>query len=162
MAIEIERKFLVNTDSFKQYEVLVTEEITQGYLTVDQQRSVRVRHSVVQNQHANATSGYITIKGGSIGSSREEYEYAIPPSDALKMLNLCTNCLEKTRWHVRIHGATWHIDEFSGKNAGLRIAEIELKTEDEYFQKPIWLDKEVTHDKRYSNANLAVNAWSHW
>jgi CYTH domain-containing protein len=152
MAIEIERKFLVRgTDWCKQPSV----PITQGYLVRDHTRSVRVR---VQGE-----LGFLTIKGPLKGLSRTEFEYEIPATDARALLELCDGSLiNKVRHLVAHKGKTWEIDEFMGENEGLVVAELELESEDETFERPQWLGKEVTQDSRYLNGNLASHSFRSW
>lgn len=150
MAIEIERKFLVKGD-FKQ-EAAIGVKIVQGYLCADPERSVRVR---IKGQ-----TGFLTIKGGSnpSGTSRYEWEKTIPLSEARELIKLCTpKLIEKTRYKIAMGRHIYEVDEFHGAHEGLLLAEIELKAEDETFEKPYWLGQEVTGDKRYYNMYLAKN-----
>jgi len=152
MAIEIERKFLVVGDDWRQAPAVP---YAQGYLNRDKQRTVRVR--VVE------ASAWLTIKGANSGATRAEFEYAIPVADALQMLALCDGPLVRKLRRVIVHaGATWEVDEFQGDNAGLVVAEIELASEDEAFEPPPWLGAEVTHDARYFNSSLAAAPYSTW
>ncbi len=152
MGIEIERKFLVVGDDWRQAPAVP---YAQGYLNRDKQRTVRVR--VVQDK------AWLTVKGASHGATRAEFEYAIPVADAEELLALCDGPLvRKLRRVVEHAGATWEIDEFQGDNAGLVVAEIELASEDEAFEAPPWLGAEVTHDARYFNSNLAAAPFSTW
>jgi adenylate cyclase len=152
MATEIERKFLVVGDAWRQAH---PTRICQGYLNRDKERTVRVR---IAGQQA-----FLTIKGKSVGASRPEFEYAIPLADAEQLLLLCDGpVLEKNR-HVLVHeGTTWEVDEFLGANAGLVVAEVELEHEDQPFAHPAWLGAEVTADPRYFNSNLAVEPYANW
>lgn len=154
MAVEIERKFLVKGQEWR-------EETTgliyrQGYIYTQNSITVRVRLAGEQ--------GYLTIKGKSIGSSRSEYEYPIPATDAQEMLNtLCDRPLiEKKRYKLKQGDLTWEIDEFFGENEGLIIAEVELITEDQTVNLPPWIGDEVTHDSRYFNINLAKHPYRNW
>jgi CYTH domain-containing protein len=108
--------------------------------------------------------GYITVKGISTGASRSEYEYEIPTADANEMLDkLCERPLiEKTRYRIPQDGLTWEIDEFEGVNRGLITAEVELKDEKQSVKLPDWIDKEVTDDPRYFNANLVARPFTTW
>lgn len=154
MGVEIERKFLVRDDRWRIG--AAGTPMRQGYLCADGLRTVRVRTA--------GQSAWLTIKGPSRGMTRAEFEYPIPHADAAYMLDhLCAHPLiEKTRWNLR-HGAhAWEIDEFAGRNAGLVVAEIELADEDEAFEPPPWLGREVTGDARYSNAALARRPYSTW
>jgi len=152
MGIEIERKFLVVGDDWRQAPAVP---YAQGYLNRDKQRTVRVR--VAKDK------AWLTVKGASHGATRAEFEYAIPVADAEQLLALCDGPLvRKLRRVVEHAGATWEIDEFQGDNAGLVVAEIELASEDEAFEAPQWLGAEVTHDARYFNSNLAAAPFSTW
>lgn len=152
MGIEIERKFLVTSDAWR---IGAPTRFTQGYLSRDTQSTVRVRIA--------GSEAMLTVKGKTQGISRAEYEYPIPVTDAEEMLQLCEGPLiEKNRWFYRIGEMTWEIDEFLGLNAGLILAEIELDHEDQTFDLPDWVGKEVTHDKRYYNSNLSRVAFSAW
>ena len=152
MGIEIERKFLVTGDAWK---LAPAVPYAQGYLNRDKQRTVRVR--VVEGQ------AWLTIKGVSAGATRAEFEYAIPVADAEQLLALCDGPLVRKLRRVVVHeGSTWEIDEFQGDNAGLVVAEIELRSEDEAFAAPAWLGEEVTHDARYFNSSLATAPYSTW
>ena len=154
MNIEIERKFLVLNQSWKTSARPI--QCRQGYISTEPARTVRVRVA--------GTAGLLTIKGISTGASRAEYEYPLPFSDAQYMLNhLCLKPLiEKTRWYYDCQGHLWEIDEFSGENEGLIVAEIELTSETEPFDRPDWLGKEVTGDTRYYNASLVSNPYKKW
>ena len=128
----------------------------QGYLSTSKQRTVRVRVA--------GDKAYLTIKGTTQGATRREFEYAIPVPDATTMLDdLCEKPLiEKRRYRVT-HGAmNWEIDEFFGDNQGLVLAELELESEDQTFDKPAWLGEEVTSDPRYYNANLVQQPYATW
>ncbi|MDD2799265.1 MAG: CYTH domain-containing protein [Bacteroidales bacterium] len=146
MSTEIERKFLVNSDAYKREAEGVY--YRQNYLSNNESGVVRVRIA--------GDKGYLTIKGKSVGISRSEFEYEIPLDDAEVMLdNLCTLPeIEKVRYRVSFGGFVWEVDEFSGKNEGLVVAEIELPTEDTVFEKPDWVGEEVSDDARYYNSNL--------
>ncbi len=155
MGIEIERKFLVVGDAWRQAPAVA---YAQGYLNRDKHRTVRVR--IVQSQ------AWLTIKGantGAAGATRAEFEYPIPVADARELLALCDGPLVRKLRRVVVHaGAAWEVDEFEGDNAGLVVAEIELASEDAAFEPPPWLGAEVTHDVRYFNSNLAVAPFSTW
>ena len=152
MGIEIERKFLVVGDAWRQAPATA---FVQGYLNRDKLRTVRVR--IVED------AAWLTVKGASAGATRAEFEYAIPLADARELLALCDGPLVRKRRRVVVHaGATWEIDEFEGDNAGLVVAEIELASEDEPFEAPPWLGAEVTHDARYFNSSLAAAPYSTW
>jgi adenylate cyclase len=152
MATEIERKFLVHGADWRQGSPV---RLRQGYLSRDKERTVRVR--IAGNR------AYLTIKGLGRGLSRPEFEYEIPLDDAEELLGMCDRPpLEKNRYTVKHAGATWEVDEFLGANAGLVIAEIELQHEQQQFQPPSWLSREVTHDPRYYNANLSAAPYGTW
>jgi len=153
MPDEIERKFLVTSDAWRAGPPGVR--ICQGYLTRDPQRTVRIRLA--------GEKAFLTIKGETSGISRKEFEYAIPPDEARAILDLCLPpLLDKIR-HEREHGGhVWEVDEFLGINAGLVVAEIELKDADEAFEQPAWLGREVSDDPRYFNACLAERPWPEW
>lgn len=148
MAIEIERKFLVDSDDWKK-EVSDAIPIRQGYISSDAERTVRVR--------IWGDSGKFAIKSKPKNATRLEFEYDIPKSDALEMLDtLCSfPQIQKTRFLIPRGKHIWEVDVFEGHNQGLILAEIELSSEDEEFEKPAWLGKEVTLDFRYSNSYLA-------
>ena len=154
MALEIERKFLVQNDSWRNQGT--AEHLCQGYLCAGPLCVVRVRLA--------GNKAFLTIKGPTQGIERTEYEYPIPPADAHAMLHsMCTQaCLEKTRHTLLYNGHTWEIDEFAGANEGLIVAEIELERADQPFERPPWLGREVSHDPRYVNANLVKNPYSAW
>ena len=128
----------------------------QGYLTSDPVRTVRVR---IEGERA-----VITIKSKSTGATRGEWEYEIPVPDAAELLDrLCEQPLvEKVRHRIDHQGHTWEVDEFQGENAGLVVAEIELGSEDEAFEKPDWIGQEVTGDPRYYNSSLIRLPYSKW
>lgn len=155
MAIEIERKFLVTGDSWREH-VSASHRMRQGYLSgVDSKASVRVR--------IDGKQAYLNIKAAVVGASRAEYDYVIPPNEGLEIFNaLCVGQLEKTR-HLVIHRAhTWEIDVFEGENAGLIIAEIELNNPGESFARPEWLGAEVTDERRYYNHALSLHPYRRW
>ncbi|MDR0506290.1 MAG: CYTH domain-containing protein [Dysgonamonadaceae bacterium] len=145
--IEIERKFLVQGDFISH--ATRKEKIVQGYLCASVKRSVRVR--------IKGNSAYFTIKGPSNenGFSRSEFEYPLPVGDAVEILELCDLKIEKERYYVPVGQHTFEVDVFHGAHEGLIIAELELQSENEFFEIPDWLGKEVTGDERYYNAYLA-------
>lgn len=154
--IEIERKFLVNSNDYKK-EAFTQKRITQGYLSSVPERTVRVR--------IKGDKGFLTIKGASneTGLSRFEWEKEIPLAEATALLKLCEKgIIDKTRFEVKIGNHIFEVDEFYGENEGLIIAEIELQSETESFEKPIWLGKEVTDDNRYYNSFLSKNPFVSW
>lgn len=154
MGIEIEHKFLVADDSWRQAATRQTR-FSQGYLSRDPARTVRVRIA--------GDAAFLTIKGETRGASRAEFEYAIPVADAQQLLALSDGpVVEKIRHLCPHEGMTWEVDEFLGANAGLVVAEIELAAEGQAFARPAWLGAEVTGDARFVNANLAVKPFTSW
>ena len=153
MASEIERKFLVTGQDWRSGDATGYR---QGYLSLDKERSVRVR--------VTAEAAQLTVKGVTEGATRKEFEYEIPLDDAREMLaTLCLRPLiEKRRYRIRYGGLVWEVDEFYGDNAGLVVAEVELEHEDQRFDRPAWLGQEVTGDPRYYNANLVQHPYSTW
>lgn len=154
MGVEIERKFLITGDGWRQPPERQTR-FSQGYLSRDPARTVRVRLA--------GDKAFLTIKGATQGATRAEFEYEIPVPDAQALLDLSDGpVVEKIR-HLCLHeGMTWEVDEFLGANAGLLVAEIELASEGQDFARPQWLGEEVTGDARYVNANLAVKPFTSW
>jgi adenylate cyclase len=155
MAQEIERKFLVSGE-FKSLAVKETR-ITQGYLSSVPQRTVRVR--------IKGEKGFITIKGigSASGASRYEWEKEIPVSEIEELLKICEpGVIDKTRFLVKAGPHTYEVDEFYGENEGLVVAEIELSSEEEAFEKPEWLGEEVTGDVKYYNSMLMKNPFKKW
>ena len=153
MGTEIERKFLVREGAWRE---AGAETYRQGYLSTVKERTVRVR--TINDK------GYLTVKGVSVGASRLEFEYEIPVADADELLDsLCERPLiEKKRYKLDHGGLTWEIDVFFGDNEGLVVAEVELQSEDQLFERPEWVREEVTNDSRYFNANLISNPYSGW
>jgi len=154
MPVEIERKFLVNGDTWRG--LGPGARYRQGYLSVEPGRTVRVRLA--------DDSAWLTIKGRSEGMARAEYEYPIPVADAAEMLDtLCIHPLiEKVRYCIEHAGHTWEVDEFSGDNTGLVLAEVELAAADEAVELPAWAGREVTDDQRYYNASLQLHPYREW
>ncbi|HBS53644.1 MAG TPA: adenylate cyclase [Flavobacterium sp.] len=154
--IEIERKFLVSSDAFKN-DALRKNHIAQGYLNSTPERTVRVR--------IKGDTGYLTIKGKSneTGLSRFEWEKEIPLEEAKALLLLCEKgIIEKNRYEVPVGKHLFEVDEFFGENIGLLLAEVELQSESEFFEKPHWLGDEVTQDQRYYNSYLSKNSFTSW
>ena len=146
MGTEIERKFLVIDPTV--VKGLNGTVIRQGYLSRASDRTVRIRRK--------GDRGVITIKGASRGASRSEWEYEIPADDADAMLAICEGAvIDKVRYLVEVAGRTWEVDVFSGANAGLVMAEVELDREDAVVTLPAWAGREVTDDPRYYNASLS-------
>lgn len=154
--IEIERKFIVKNQSFKE-EIHTKSIVSQGYLNSNPERTVRVR---IKND-----KGYLTIKGISneSGTSRYEWEKEIPLNEAVELFKLCEKgAIEKTRHEIKYGNHTYEVDQFHGDNEGLIIAEIELSSENEKFDKPNWLGDEVTGEQRYYNSNLSILPFKEW
>ncbi len=155
MGQEIERKYLIHFENWKKVEKPLGQQYRQGYILTDPKKTIRVRVA--------GTHGFLTIKGLSVGATRPEYEYEIPISDAIELLdNFSVSELSKIRYKIVFDNKMWEVDEFLGDNAGLIVAEIELKSEDEQFKCPDWVDKEVTGDERYYNSNLTVSPYKNW
>lgn len=154
--IEIERKFLVKSDSYKSLATSKTR-IVQGFLNTDANRTVRIR--------IKGDIGFITVKGKSneAGTSRFEWEKEISVEDADNLLKLCEKgILEKCRYEIVSGNHVYEVDEFYGDNEGLTVAEIELNSENERFQKPDWLGKEVTGEVKYYNSQLSKKPFKAW
>jgi len=146
MATEIEHKYLVKDDSYRE-QVVQSYHITQGYLCREHVRTVRVR--------LRDESGFITIKGAGNDVARPEFEYEIPAADARELLKMCEPpLLEKTRHIVEYQGNRWEVDEFHGRLQGLTLAELEIPSEDYQYDRPLWVGEDVTGDPRYHNSNL--------
>jgi adenylate cyclase len=155
MAVEIERKFLVKNELWREH-VITSTAIRQAYLSSGSNAAVRIR---IADDKA-----YLTIKGATVGISRPEFEYEIPVADAEAMLDLRPGgaVIKKTRYQVQYGEHMWDLDIFHGDNNGLKMAEVELGSEAEEFQIPEWVSEEVTRDKRYSNSSLVENPFSSW
>jgi adenylate cyclase len=154
--IEIERKFLVKSEEYKNSS-FEKNEIAQGYLNSNPDRTVRVR--IKGNQ------GYLTIKGkgNETGMSRLEWEKEIPVDEARTLMNICeSGVITKIRYEIKFGNHVYEVDEFFGENEGLVIAEIELKSEDETFEKPDWLGEEVTNNEKYYNSYLSNYPYKNW
>ncbi len=155
MNVEIERKFLVHIDKWKQLTKPDAVLVRQGYLLAAPDKTIRVRVS--------GQKGFLTIKGISVGAKRDEYEYEIPLEDAEKLLdNLCLSIVSKLRHKILYHNKLWEVDLFLDNNEGLIVAEIELESEAEAFDIPDWVKEEVTSDKRYYNSSLSLNPYKKW
>jgi len=155
MAKEIERKFLVKGE-FKSQAAKQTR-ITQGYISSIPERTVRVR--------VKGDKGFITIKGigNASGATRYEWEKEIPVSEVNDLLAICEpGVIDKTRYMIKAGEFTFEVDEFYGENQGLIVAEIELKSEEDTFEKPEWLGEEVTGDVKYYNSMLMKNPYTKW
>ena len=156
MPQEIERKFLVISDTYKALSLGKTR-ITQAYIATNPSASVRVR--------VKGDKGFLTIKGkgNDSGTTRYEWEKKIPVEEAKELLQLCTSgVIDKIRHQVNFNGFIYEVDEFFGENEGLVVAEIELNNEDDVFEKPLWLGKEVTGETKYYNAVLVQHPFSKW
>ena len=155
MGIEIERKFLVRNEGWRP-QAGAGQPMRQGYIGGMDKASVRVRQA--------GDRAWLNIKGATLGIQRREYEYQIPLDDGAEILaELCSGALiEKTRFEVPVGDHVWEIDVFEGANAGLVVAEIELESPEEDFQRPDWLGEEVSGDPRYYNACLVDRPWSEW
>jgi len=154
--IEIERKFLVTSEAFIA-EAHSEIKIVQGFLSVDPERTVRVR--------IKGTQAFLTIKGKSNeeGTSRFEWEREIPITEAESLLKLCLpGVIDKIRYEVKLENHLFEIDIFEGENEGLVLAEVELSSADEVFSRPNWLGKEVTGDIRYYNSQLSKQPYKNW
>lgn len=154
MGQEIERKFLVRDLSV--VEGVVGRRYRQGYLSIEPDRTVRVR--IADGQ------GFLTIKGRSVGAARSEFEYEIPASDAEELLDRLAlrPLIDKIRYRLHDADLVWEVDVFGGDNAGLVVAEVELQSEDHDLTVPAWVGDEVTQDPRYFNANLVGHPYRTW
>ena len=154
MAEEIERKFLVTGNKWK--EGVQGIHLCQGYLNSAKERTVRVRIAGEQ--------AWLTVKGPTSGISRSEFEYEIPLAEAKTMLAELAEqpVIEKIRYRIKFADMLWEVDEFLGANRGLVVAEIELTSKDQLFERPNWVGKEVSSDPRYFNSNLARQPYTTW
>lgn len=154
MAKEIERKFLVVGDAWK--ELAQGVHYRQGYLNSMKERTIRIR--------TVGDKAFMTVKGPTVGVTRLEFEYPIPFEDCVTMLEHLAEqpIIEKTRYKIPMGEFVWEIDEFHGVNEGLIVAEIELKSEDQAFEKPTWIGEEVSGDPRYYNSMLVAHPYSTW
>ncbi|RKD96884.1 CYTH domain-containing protein [Marinifilum flexuosum] len=152
MAIEIERKFLVNQDLLP----LPNDgkKLIQGYIWSDPQKSLRIRIA--------GEKAFLTIKSGNDILKRSEFEYEIPMTDAHELLELCDAKIEKTRYLIPMAQYTWEVDVFHGDNQGLIVAEIELASSEEQIKLPEWIDQEVSNDPKYLNVSLIENPFIKW
>ncbi len=152
MSVEIERKFLVHKELWDRLDKPLGENYKQGYITTDPSKTIRVR--IAEGK------AFLTLKGETKNFSRSEFEYEIPVKDAEELLKqFVGTIIEKTRYKIGFKGKTWEVDVFKGENEGLVLAEIELKSEDEKFEIPGWISKEVTGDERYYNSNLSLRPY---
>jgi len=157
MGTEIERKFKVLRKPWTNKDI--PSEIIQGYLNLDSERTVRIRAERHPNEF-RFTKATITIKGEPIDISRTEFEYIIPYGDAQQMLDngMCVAKLRKRRYRIRYKTHYWEVDEFLDNNKGLILAEIELSSTSDKWEKPDWVGEEVTHDPNYYNSRLVIKS----
>ncbi len=154
MGVEIERKFLVSGDGWRDH-AGTGRVFRQGYLTTAAERTVRVRRA--------GDRAWLTIKGRPEGRVRAEFEYEIPPADADDLLALCeATPIDKTRYRVEHAGYVWEVDVFAGANAPLVLAEVELPDAEAEVALPGWVGAEVTDDSRYQNARLSREPYDGW
>jgi len=155
MGVEIERKFLVEKDLWYALKKPSGVLMQQAYLVNEPEKVIRIR--------VTDSSGYLTIKGPTVNTTRSEYEFPISKMEAIQIMDQFTQVrIEKTRYKIEFEGKTWEVDEFWGGNEGLIVAEIELKSEDEQFIKPSWIGMEVTQDHRYYNSWLSDHPYHSW
>lgn len=154
MGTEIERKFLLKNDTWRG--LAEGTFYRQGYLNTDKGRTVRIR--------TLNDKGFLTIKGPAVEGIRKEFEYEVPYTDAVEMLEelAVSPIVEKKRYKIPFAGFIWEVDEFSGSNRGLILAEIELEHPAQPFDLPPWIGREVTNDSRFYNSNLARNPYISW
>ena len=154
MAIEIERKYLVTSDAWRES----AEEgirYVQGYMPTENGTTLRIRIA--------GPAAYLTIKGRRTGISREEFEYPIPLADAEELLKLCRQpYIDKHRYIVNYAGDRWEVDVFAGLNEGLVMAELEIPSEDYSFEIPEWVGDDVSTEFRYTNVQLSLNPFTEW
>jgi adenylate cyclase len=152
MKREIERRFLVEGSGWKAGAPVLYR---QAYLHVGPACVIRIR--------LEGDAAVLTVKGRPQGLARDEFAYPVPLEDARRLFAFgCGTVVEKWRRRIEFGGKWWDVDEFTGANAGLALAEIELECEEELFAPPPWLGEEVTHDARYLNARLAMEPYSTW
>lgn len=149
MRKEIERKYLIFVNRLPKLKR--GQKIVQAYLSTDPVVRARIKNK----------KGYLTIKFREYGVNIE-YDITISVSDAQGIIGRCGNKVEKTRYNIKVNGKIWEVDIFEEDNSGLIIAEIELKSLDEKFQRPLWISKEVTNDKKYWNVSLAYKPYRLW
>lgn len=155
MATETEHKYLVKKELWEKVVPDKSVLIRQAYMVTDPEKVIRLR--------TKGDKAFITIKGKAQGASRPEFEYEIPFADAMELIrDFCSALVEKTRHYVTYENKLWEVDEFAGLNAGLFVAEIELRDEDEKYPIPGWVSENVTMDHRYANSNLAVHPYNTW
>lgn len=154
MKTEIERKFIVSGTAYK--DLGTYEHCMQGYIPSTNDPLVRIRMI--------GSKSFLTMKSNINGLTRLEYEYQIPNQDAAELIKLfCKDSMvEKNRYIVVYKSTIWEVDEFLGDNAGLVVAEVELDTEDQFFNKPDWIKEEISTNKKYYNYNLAHHPYKKW
>lgn len=161
MGIEIERKFLLADDAWREAAHQVID-MAQGYLN-DADSVTRGLQNTSVRVRIEGDAARLNIKSRELGASRQEFDYAIPMHDAQALIALCVGGVVQKRRHLVEHGGlTWEIDEFDGDNAGLVVAEVELDAEDARIDMPAWAGREVTHLARYYNLNLAARPFREW
>jgi len=155
MALEIERKYLVDHKKWNELHKPSGKLYRQGYLTTDENKTIRVR--------LTDSNAHLTIKGKTKGATRNEFEFEIPLSEATQLLDSFTESeLSKTRYEIHHKEKVWEVDVFHDANDGLIVAEIELNNEDEHFELPDWVTKEVTDEPKYYNSNLTLLPFKKW
>lgn len=148
MAYEIEHKYLVVNDSFRELATGKVK-IRQGYLNRNPDRTVRVR--------TMGKKGYLTVKSRNHGAKRLEFEYEIPDHEAEEILKLAEpGIVEKTRWIVPFGGLVWEVDEFHGSQKGVIVAEVEIPEDDHTYEKPPFIGQDITGNPDYYNSNLKL------
>ena len=155
MATEIERKFLVKNDLWRD-QVISESRMKQGYLASQGNASIRVR--------VDGGRALLNIKSVTLGIRRSEFEYEIPLEDGEEILAVIAQqpFIDKTRYKVKCGGHVWDLDLFEGENRGLIVAEVELGSEEESFEMPAWAGEEVSDDPRYYNVSLVKNPYTRW
>lgn len=161
MGIEIERKFLLASDDWREG-IERSQTMAQGYLVGAKALRDGTARASVRARLAGGQA-WLNIKAATRGIARTEFDYPIPLDDARTLLEtMCDGVVEKVRHHVRVDGVLFEIDEFSGHNKGLIVAEVELPTEDATFPRPAWLGREVSELVRYYNVNLIAHPFRDW
>jgi adenylate cyclase len=155
MPIEIEHKYLIDLEKWKEVIPDQSIEMAQAYMVSEADKTIRVRIA--------GEKAYLTIKGKSHGASRAEFEYEIPRNEGEQLIKqFCAKIVKKRRHLVVFNSKTWEVDEFLDKNKGLFVAEIELNSEDEKYLKPAWVKENVTSDFKYTNSQLAKHPFCEW
>lgn len=155
MGIETERKFLVDHEKWRMMDKPSGIHYRQGYMLNNKLQTIRIRVA--------DTQAFLNLKSKETAMTRKEYEYEIPLTDGIEILNaFAKNEIEKIRYRILFAHKIWEIDEFLGNNVGLIVAEIELKNESEKFEMPDWIGTEVTRDGSYTNASLSVKPFCNW